>query len=91
MAIVCFVIGAVLLLGFMAGGFAVAGFLTSKMMYMVNFGLDKLPNETAAYWVVFGIFTLIGLLFFLNWLFLGMNCRKIKKLARRRKKHAEQQ
>ena len=90
MAIVCFVIGVVLLLAFMAGGVAAANFLTSKVMYMVNFGLDKLPNATVAFWVVFAVFALIGLLFFLNWLILGVNCKKIKKLARRRKKRAKE-
>ena len=59
-----------------------AGYLTSKMFILATLGLDTIPKGTA-YIVIAAAFVLLGLLFFLNWFILGMNCRKIKRMGRR--------
>ena len=81
MAIFCILIGILMLLGFTGAGYFAASTLMKQQTIVSLFNLD--PSMV---WIITGICAVIGLLFCLNWVVLGVNCAQIRKLKRRRKK-----
>lgn len=86
MSILCIVIGVIGLVGFTGAGYIATDKLMSSQTIVSLFSLN-----VTAQWIIVGICFLIGLLFCLNWVMLGLNCKNIKKLQRRRKKKEKQQ
>ena len=80
MATLCFLIGALMLLGFTGAGI----YLMSQQAIVNLLTMAKIPSFA----IIAACFA-VGLVFCLNWVVLGANCAQIKKLKRRRKKRAE--
>lgn len=81
MSILCILIGLIGLVGFTGAGYIATNKLMSSQTIVTLFSLDA-----TAQWIIVGVCFLIGLLFCLNWVLLGLNCKNIKKLQRRKKK-----
>ena len=81
MAILCIIIGVLMLVGFTG-----AGYLAASMLMKQEMVVSLLKLSPSFIWAVTGVCLCIGLLFCLNWVVLGMNCSQIRKLKRRRKK-----
>lgn len=84
MAIPCYLIGAVMLLGFSGAGYFLGDWLLSYPVLLNMFHLTE-----ASRWVFTGAGVAVGVILGLNWVVLGLNCRNIKKLQCRRKKCEE--
>lgn len=85
MSILCIVIGVIGLVGFTGAGCFATNMLMSSETIVNLFSL----NATVQ-WIIVGACFLVGLLFCLNWVMIGLNCRSIKKLQRRRKKKQQE-
>ena len=81
MGTICIIIGVVIFALFAGGGYFAVDYLASLPVFM-NMGLFTAANTM----IVVGVFAVIGLIFGLNWVVLGINCKQIRKLKRRRKK-----
>lgn len=88
MAVFCYLIGSILLLGCTGGGWFLTKVLMGNSIYRVTFGLNSFSQPWMPYAIIVGACFIIGLLFFLSWLFTGINCARIKKLSRRKKKQS---
>ena len=80
MATLCILIGALMLVGCTGAGI----YLMGQQAIVNLLSMARIPSFT-----IIALFFVVGVLFCLNWVVLGMNCAQIKKLRRRRKKHAE--
>ncbi len=78
MGIVSILLGSILLIGFVGGGFFVSDKLAPLFMAVPNFFGDIKPSV-----VIVGIFALIGMIIFLNFLMSGIALLKISALKKR--------
>lgn len=90
MGIVCIFLGIILLIGFIGGGFYV--FNTLEKLFLMA---PNLLGSVDPALVIVGLFSLIGLIIFLNFLMSGIALLKInslnKRLARMRKRKKEEE
>jgi len=77
MAVFCYIVGAIMLPAFALGGHVLATYILGISLFRNSFGF--LPEDWMVYAFIMGVCCLIGLLFFLNWLFIGLNSAKIRK------------
>ena len=80
MATLCFLIGALMLLGCTGAGI----YLMSQQAIVNLLSMARISS-----FAILAACFAVGMLFCLNWVVLGVNCTQIKKLKRRRKKRAE--
>ena len=81
MASICIIIGILMLAGCTGAGYYAGSMLVNNPVIGSLFEL-----ESSHVWVITGVCAVIGLLFCLNWVILGVNCGQIRKLKRRKKK-----
>ena len=80
MATLCFLIGALMLLGCTGAGI----YLMSQQAIVNLLTMAKIPS-----FAIIAVCFAVGLVFCLNWVVLGANCAQIRMLKRSRKKRAE--
>ena len=85
MSVLCIAIGVIGLLGFTGAGYVGISMLMGSPTIVSLFGLTE-----SVKWIGVGVCFVIGLLFCLNWVVLGMNCASIRKLKRRKKKKQQE-
>ena len=80
MATICILIGALMLVGCTGAGI----YLMSQQAIVNLLNMARIPS-----FAIIVLFFVVGLLFCLNWVVLGLNSAQIKKLKRRKKKRME--
>lgn len=80
MGTICILLGVILLIAFTGGGFYLSNTIVSNTTYMSLLGFANASDSKMVYFIVVGLFFLIGLLICLNLAMHGLNSNKISKL-----------